>query len=120
MKLQTASSDIQEEDTMKSSPCIAILAILNAMLLCFSDSSVQAGESKGGARSGGQASSHMSSKGVENTNAQWSADPDRGWVRADERHDLHDQGQSVGKSNQSRGKNKGHGSKGKAVKESTK
>ena len=37
---------------------------------------------------GGQASDHMSPKGSANSNAQWSADPTRGWVRADERHEL--------------------------------
>lgn len=37
---------------------------------------------------GGQASAHMSAKGSANSNAQWSADPTRGWIRADERHEL--------------------------------
>jgi hypothetical protein len=37
---------------------------------------------------GGQASAHMSPKGSANSNAQWSADPARGWIRADERHEL--------------------------------
>jgi len=36
---------------------------------------------------GGQASTHMSPKGSANSNAQWSADPTRGWIRADERHE---------------------------------
>jgi len=30
----------------------------------------------------------MSPKGSANSNAQWSADPTRGWVRANERHEL--------------------------------
>ena len=106
---------------MKSNHYVATLAILNALLLCFSNSFAQAGEAKGGAsHRGGEASSHMSSKGQENTNAQWSADPERGWERADERHDLHDQRHSDGKFNQKRGKHKGKGSKGKAVNEATK
>ena len=37
---------------------------------------------------GGQASAHMSPKGSANSNAQWSADPTRGWIRAEERHEL--------------------------------
>lgn len=37
---------------------------------------------------GGKAVEQMSTKGGLNTNAQWSADPDRGWIRADERHKL--------------------------------
>jgi hypothetical protein len=45
---------------------------------------------------GGKAAEQMSTKGTLNTNAQWSADPDRGWIRADERHKLH---QNAGSSN---------------------
>jgi hypothetical protein len=109
-----------EEANMKSTHFVATLAILNALLLCFSSSLTQAGEAKGGAsHRGGQASSHMSSKGQENTNAQWSADPERGWVRADERHELHDQRHSTEKSNQKRGKQKRISPKGNEVKEST-
>ena len=75
---------------MKSNHYVASLAILNALLLCFSNSPVQAGEAKGGAsQRGGQASSHMSSKGQENTNAQWSADPEKGVERAEERYAFH-------------------------------
>jgi len=37
---------------------------------------------------GGIASSQMSSKGTTNHNAQWSADPTQGWVRAAERKEL--------------------------------
>jgi hypothetical protein len=40
---------------------------------------------------GGKAADHMSERGSTNTNAQWSADPERGWVRADKRHELHEQ-----------------------------
>lgn len=39
----------------------------------------------------GKAADHMSERGSANTNAQWSADPERGWVRADKRHELHEQ-----------------------------
>jgi len=38
--------------------------------------------------SGRQGGVHMSTKGSANSNAQWSADPTRGWVRAEERHEL--------------------------------
>ena len=119
---QYGLSDKTGEDTsMKSTHFVATLAILNALLLCFSNSLAQAGEAKGGtSHRGGQASSHMSSKGQENTNAQWSADPERGWVRADERHELHDQRHSAAKSNQKRGKQKRISPKGKVVNESTK
>ncbi|HEY1235810.1 MAG TPA: hypothetical protein VGH22_20690 [Candidatus Binatia bacterium] len=40
---------------------------------------------------GGKAADHMSEKASSNGNAQWSADPERGWIRAENRHDLHEQ-----------------------------
>ncbi|HEX7228786.1 MAG TPA: hypothetical protein VF452_00220 [Candidatus Binatia bacterium] len=43
------------------------------------------------AQRGGKAPDHMSQRGSANTNAQWSADPERGWIRADKRHELHEQ-----------------------------
>ncbi|MGH7830082.1 MAG: hypothetical protein ACREP8_07875 [Candidatus Binatia bacterium] len=43
-----------------------------------------------GPHRGGKAAAHMSHKGEENTNAQWSADPERGWVRAEEQQEQHD------------------------------
>jgi hypothetical protein len=48
----------------------------------------------GGSHAGGTAASHMSEKGLENTNAQWSTDPERGQARAEERHELHKKGKS--------------------------
>ena len=36
----------------------------------------------------------MSEMGLENTNAQWSADPERGWLRTEERYELHQKGKS--------------------------
>lgn len=93
---------------MTSTRLVAILAILNAMVFCLSDSFAQAGQPKGElSHRGGQATAHMSNNGQENTNAQWSADPERGWVRADERHDLNDQRHATEKP-------KGRGPKGKA------
>ena len=38
----------------------------------------------------GKGAEPMSSKGSFNTNSQWTADPDKGWVRADERHKQQD------------------------------
>lgn len=37
---------------------------------------------------GGQAATQMSNKSSVSHNAQWSADPTRGWVRAAERREL--------------------------------
>jgi hypothetical protein len=65
-----------------------------------------AGKGKGHQR-GGVAAEHMSTKGAANTNAQWSADPERGWVRASERHELHQKGGSQTKTSETKGKQKG-------------
>lgn len=54
---------------------------------------------------GGQASTHMSPKGSANSNAQWSADPTRGWIRAEERHELR-KDRFPSKNNTDRGKPK--------------
>ena len=100
---------------MKPSRYVAVLAILNALTLCFTNAA-DAGQGKGHFNHrGGQAATHMSAKGEANTNAQWSADPDRGWVRADERHELQEQRKTTTKSKQNQGKQKGK--LGKAVKQ---
>lgn len=65
-----------------------------------------AGKGKGNQR-GGNAAEHMSAKGAANTNAQWSADPDKGWVRSSERHELHQNKASSAEANQPKGKQKG-------------
>jgi hypothetical protein len=93
---------------VKQNKYIVVFALLNALTLCFTNDSAKAGQGKGATtHRGGQAGSHMSAKGLTNTNAQWSADPDHGWVRADERHELREQKQGAAKSKQNRGKQKG-------------
>ena len=49
---------------------------------------------------GGKADTHMSDRGRANTNAQWSADPDKGWVRAEERQQIRDDKKENSKRNQ--------------------
>ena len=44
-----------------------------------------------GGNHGGRAMGHMAGKAAANSNAQWSADPERGWIRAEERKGLKDQ-----------------------------
>ena len=90
------------------SPCL-----LNALAFCLIHSPARAGQENKGAQPGGQAKSHMSDKGSANTNAQWSADPERGWVRAGERHQQHEESQTKDKTKQNRGKQKANGAKEK-------
>jgi hypothetical protein len=42
---------------------------------------------------------HISEKGFANGHAQWSADPEKGWVRAEKRHELHEQSHTPRESN---------------------
>jgi len=99
---------------MKTKSYIAILALMNALGLFAATLSTEAGQHQEHSnRRGGKASTHMSNHGSDNTNAQWSADPDRGWVRADERHELKDQKLNTTKSDQGKGKKKGHSKKSK-------
>jgi hypothetical protein len=88
---------------MKPAKYIAVFGVLNALTLSLTNYSAHAAAKERTSQRGGHADAHMSAKGQENTNAQWSADPDRGWVRADERRDLHQQGQ-ISKEKKPRGK----------------
>ena len=49
---------------------------------------IAAGNTAAAPAKGGKVGAYMSAKGRANTNAQWSADPDKGWVRAEERHRI--------------------------------
>jgi hypothetical protein len=59
-----------------------------------------------------RAAAQMSTKGASNNNAQWSADPVRGWVRAEERHKMQQKTASSEATKQNDGTQKGKG-KGK-------
>ncbi|HXG50108.1 MAG TPA: hypothetical protein VNN77_01710 [candidate division Zixibacteria bacterium] len=75
---------------MDSRRRLSIMVLLSVLALCASGSHAAA-EPRGQLAQRHRAGSKMSGKALENTNSQWSADPERGWVRADERHDLHEQ-----------------------------
>lgn len=69
---------------MKRGNYIVAAVILTALVGMSAASAASADKNKVSER-GGKAAEHMSTRGSANTNAQWSADPERGWVRADER-----------------------------------
>jgi hypothetical protein len=89
---------------MKLNKYIAVFSLLNALAFCLTHSSANAEPGDKGSQRGGQAKSHMSSKGSANSNAQWSADPERGWVRADERQQRHEESHETSKAKKSGGK----------------
>ena len=74
---------------MKPQKCPLVFLLMGALLLGLSGHAGGMGQVKISTNHrGGQASAHMNPKGSTNSNAQWSADPTRGWIRADERHEL--------------------------------
>src|SRR5262245_30147885 len=89
---------------MKPNKYLAAFSLLNLLAFSLTHASVNAGQGDKGSNRGGQASSHMSSKGSASSNAQWSADPERGWVRADERELYQDESRATSKSKQNHGK----------------
>jgi hypothetical protein len=75
---------------MKSLSSLLATALLSVLLGTWTQAAA-AGAGKGANQRGGKASEHMSDKGALNNNSQWSADPERGWIRAEERHKIHDE-----------------------------
>jgi len=95
---------------MKANKYFTVFLFLNVLAFGMTNSPTTAAQAKGEiSQRGGQASQHMSIKALTNTNAQWSADPDRGWVRADERHN---QNKGKAKAKPMRKKQKGSSIKG--------
>ena len=72
------------KEMRKRKTTIVILATLTLATMNLVAQNVEA------APKGSKAEAHMSDKGRANTNAQWSADPKKGWVRAEERQQLRD------------------------------
>ncbi|MDH3444023.1 MAG: hypothetical protein OEN50_08885 [Deltaproteobacteria bacterium] len=83
---------------------IVLLAVFTLVVSTLVPGTVRAAQSKGG-----KAGANMSDKGRTNNNAQWTADPGRGWVRAEERHLLQDEKKGNPKKNL--GKRKGKAEK---------
>lgn len=93
---------------MRANRLVAVVGLLNALIFCFPYANAKADQDK--ARTvnrGSRAAAKMSATGQENTNAQWSADPDHGWVRAEERHKAQESKKDAGDAKQIRGKQKG-------------
>ena len=89
---------------MKPNQYISVFLLLGAF--CLTHSTAHSGQAKKDPGRGGQADSHMSSKGAASANAQWSADPERGWVRAGERREQRDESRQADKIKKNNGKPK--------------
>ena len=93
---------------MKRASYISVLAIANLLLGVITGSMVASGQGKNSNKQGGELFTG-GSKGTANRNAQWSADPDRGWVHSDESHSTHHRHNSSTAPKQAGGKNKESG-----------
>jgi hypothetical protein len=71
---------------MKIESCISALAIVILLLANITSSVLAAGQGRNPHKQRSAVSTKSSSKPSTNPNPQWSADPDRGWVRSDESH----------------------------------
>lgn len=91
---------------MKPTRHVTAFLLMNALTFSLAYSHAVAAQGHGNSHSGSQANSPLSNKGTPNTKAQWSADPERGWVRKSE-----EQGHATTKQNQ--GKQKPNGGKEK-------
>jgi hypothetical protein len=78
---------------MRLSKQFAGLMILSALVNAGTANAASAGNNS--EQRNGKAAAHMSTKGSVNTNTQWSADPERGWVRADERRKQDEKGSAA-------------------------
>ena len=105
---------------MKPNKTIVVFSLVNALTFCLTPAFANAGQGDKGSQRGGQAKSHMSSKGTANTNAQWSADPEKGWVRADERHQGHEESHEKSAAKKNSGKHTAKGKKDKSSEQKSK
>lgn len=96
---------------MKSAIVAAQFLLLNALLSVGTTSGGAAQAKYSPSQRAGQAAQQMSSKGSAQSNHQWSADPERGWVRGDEAHGANDQRSATKRRSQSKAQANGKGKK---------
>jgi hypothetical protein len=94
---------------MKVAGYISVLAIASLLLANVTNSVAAGGKGENPHKQRGAVSTKNSSKQSTNQNAQWSADPDRGWVRSDQSHSIQRRDRLSTAPKQTDGKNKGSG-----------
>lgn len=87
---------------MKSAKVAALLVLFNALLSIGTTLGGAAQAKHSPSQRAGHTTGQTSSKGSAHGNHQWSADPERGWVRGDEAHGANDQRSATKRKNQSR------------------
>jgi hypothetical protein len=92
---------------MKIASYISPLAIAILLLTNVTTSALAAGQGRNPHKQRGAVSTKNSNEPNTNQNPQWSADPDRGWVRSDESHSTQRRDRSSAAPKQSNGEKKG-------------
>ena len=100
---------------MERASYLSVLAITILLLTSVTGSMVAAGQGKDSYNKRGGPSTHGGSKGTANNNAQWSADPEQGWVRSHQRHSMQDRHKSSTSPKSTGGKNKTNGKERKRL-----
>jgi hypothetical protein len=92
---------------MERASYLWVLAITILLLRSVTASVVAAGQGKSTHNERGGLSTHSgsSSKGTTNQNAQWSADPEQGWIRSHQNHSMQDRNKSTTSPKSTGGKN---------------
>jgi len=96
---------------MKSAKVAAQFLLLNALLSVGITSGGAAQAKHSPSQRGGQSAGQMHSRGAAQRNHQWSADPERGWVRGDEAHGANDQRSATKRQNNNRAQQNHRGKK---------
>jgi len=96
---------------MKSFKVAALFVLFNSLLSIGATAGGAAQAKHSPSQRGGQAATHMNSRGSAHSNHPWSADPERGWVRGDENHGANDQRSAIKRQNKNRTQQNDRGKK---------
>jgi hypothetical protein len=100
---------------MERATYLPVLAITILLLTSVTGSTVAAGQRKNSYKERGGPSTHGGNKGTANNDAQWSADPEQGWVRSHQNHSMQDRNKSTTSPKSTGGKNKANGKERKRL-----
>jgi hypothetical protein len=89
----------------------ALFVLFNALLSVGASSSGAAQARHIPSQRAGQAAQQMSSKGAAQSHHQWSADPERGWVRGDDADAANERRSATKRHQQDRDQTQGKGKK---------
>ena len=96
---------------MKSAKVATLFVLINALLSVGATTASAAQAKHIPSQRAGQSAQQMSSKGSAQNHHQWSADPERGWVRGDEVDGTNERRSATKRGNQSKYRSNDKGKK---------